>query len=428
MWIVNLLSPSLSPSRSRSRRCQPTTWDYTIVRADMFAGLAGDAARFAKAMAACERTLAREPKHPEALVWHGSGLFFQAGQAFQQGDMANGGPLWDRGLGEMNEAVSLAPDSLAVVIPRAAVLLQAARFVPPPMAAPLLKTGVGDYEHVLELQRSYFHTLGDHPEGELLFGLADGYARLGDKVKARAYFERLIAEAPTSGHAPRGRAWIETGGRAAGTGTRMLRLPQMNVTPRASGYLVRMAAANLAATVFVAVAFIGVGFRTPWRVAVEALGVAFLFSICIGTLCAVFIPRVSPRLWRHRFPLNWLMLIACMFGFAMAGSALTIAILTGNRRHSGVAVYGWLLGSARYAIVTTLLFGISISAYEMARTRLDEAALALRTKERDEAEARRAAIETQFASLESRVQPHFLFNTLNSIARSFRPIRTARNG
>ena len=199
----------------------------------------------------------------------------------------------------------------------------------------------------------------------------------------------------------------------------------MSVTPRASGYLVRMAAANLAATVFVAVAFIGVGFRTPWRVAAEALGVAFLFSICIGTLCAVFIPRISPRLWQHRFPLNWLMLIACMFGFAMAGSALTIAILTGIGYIPAAQFMGWLLGSARYAIITTLLFGISISAYEMARTRLDEAALALRTKERDEAEARRAAIEAQLASLESRVQPHFLFNTLNSIASL---IQTDPNG
>jgi tetratricopeptide (TPR) repeat protein len=162
-------------------------------------------------MEACERTLAREPKHPEALVWHGAALFFQSGQAFQRGDVASGGPLWDRGLAEMNEAVSLAPDKLAVIIPRGSVLLQAARFVPPAMAAPLLKTGVGDYERVLKLQDSYFHTLGDHPKGELLFGLADGYARLGDKVKARAYFDRLIAEAPSSGQAPRARAWIETG-------------------------------------------------------------------------------------------------------------------------------------------------------------------------------------------------------------------------
>jgi tetratricopeptide (TPR) repeat protein len=209
MWFINLLfalAIALTPEQA-----PPDTWDYAIVRADMFAGLAGDAARFAKAMEACERTLARDPRHAEALVWHGSGLFFQAGQAFQRGDMAAGGPLWERGLAEMNEAVSLAPDSLAVVIPRGAVLLQAARVVPAPMAEPLLKTGVRDFEHVLELQKSYFQTLGDHPKGELLFGLADGYARLGDKVKARAYFERLVAEAPASGQAPRGRAWIDTG-------------------------------------------------------------------------------------------------------------------------------------------------------------------------------------------------------------------------
>jgi two-component system, LytTR family, sensor histidine kinase AlgZ len=177
-----------------------------------------------------------------------------------------------------------------------------------------------------------------------------------------------------------------------------------------------MVAANVAATVFVAVAFIGVGFGMPWRQAVEALGVAFLFSFTIGTLCAAFIPRISPRLWRHRFPINWVLLIASLFAFAMVGSVITIAILTGIGYIPATHFAGWLLGSARYAIITTLTFGIAISAYELMRARLDEATLAVRTKERDEAEARRAAIEAQLASLESRVQPHFLFNTLNSIA------------
>jgi hypothetical protein len=211
MWFINsvlTLAVMLAPAHTSQ---EVPAWDYNVVRADMFAGLAGDAARFAKAMAFCEQMLARHPKHPEALVWHGSGLFFEAGQAFQKGDMAKGGPLWERGLAEMNEAVALAPDSLAVVIPRGAVLLQASRFVPPAMARPLLETALRDYEHVLALQKSYFHTLGDHPKGELLFGLADGHARLGDNVKARMYFERLIADAPSSGQAPRGRAWLETG-------------------------------------------------------------------------------------------------------------------------------------------------------------------------------------------------------------------------
>jgi tetratricopeptide (TPR) repeat protein len=211
MWFINVLlalAVMLAPTPAAQN---PSTWDYNIVRADMFAGLAGDSTRFAKAMETCEQMLAQQPKHPEALVWHGAGLFFQAGQTFQRGDMAQGGLLWERGLAEMHEAVGLAPDALAVVIPRGAVLLQASRFVPPGMARPLLETGLRDYEHVLELQKSYFATLGDHPKGELLFGLADGYARLGEHTKARKYFERLIADAPGSGQAPRGRAWLETG-------------------------------------------------------------------------------------------------------------------------------------------------------------------------------------------------------------------------
>jgi sensor histidine kinase YesM len=38
------------------------------------------------------------------------------------------------------------------------------------------------------------------------------------------------------------------------------------------------------------------------------------------------------------------------------------------------------------------------------------------SKERETADARRLVAEAQLASLESRVNPHFLFNTLNSIA------------
>ena len=62
------------------------------------------------------------------------------------------------------------------------------------------------------------------------------------------------------------------------------------------------------------------------------------------------------------------------------------------------------------------MFGIFGTLIELLQVRLNDATVALRTKERDEAEARRLAAEAQLASIESRVQPHFLFNTLNSIA------------
>ena len=181
------------------------------VRTDFFAGFAGDQARLQKAMATCERTLAENPKHAEALVWHGAGLLFQAGQSFQSGDGQRGMELFQRAIGQMNEAVTLEPDNVAVLIPRGAVLLTASRTLDPAMARPLLETAVGDYEKVLGIQAAYFDTLGDHPRGELLFGLAEGSARLGRPEKARAYFERLIKDAPTSGQTTRAQAWLNTG-------------------------------------------------------------------------------------------------------------------------------------------------------------------------------------------------------------------------
>ena len=70
---------------------------------------------------------------------------------------------------------------------------------------------LGDYERVLELQASYFSTFGDHPKGELLFGLAEGYSRLGDTDKARAYFNRLLADAPGSGQTTKAKQWLADG-------------------------------------------------------------------------------------------------------------------------------------------------------------------------------------------------------------------------
>src|SRR4029077_13476046 len=73
-------------------------------------------------------------------------------------------------------------------------------------------------------------------------------------------------------------------------------------------------------------------------------------------------------------------------------------------------------GPPKASPIITLVFGIFGTLIELLQVRLNDATVALRTKERDEAEARRLAAEAQLASIESRVQPHFLFNTLTSIA------------
>jgi tetratricopeptide (TPR) repeat protein len=189
---------------------KPQRFDY-LVRGDFFAGMAGDEARLSRAMETCERAIEHNPNHAEAHVWHGAGQLVRARQAFQKGDMAAGGPLFDRGLQEMTDAVALAPDNPGVLIPRGAVLLEATRTMPAAMATPLLRSAVQNYEHALEVQAPVFAAFGDHAKGELLFGLAEGWSRLGDADKARQYFARLLAEAPTSGQAPKARAWMDTG-------------------------------------------------------------------------------------------------------------------------------------------------------------------------------------------------------------------------
>ena len=161
-------------------RSTPETqrFDY-VVRTDFFAGFSGDEARLQKAMEACETVLAETPGMPKR--WSGTArdCCSRPDAASRAGDAQRGMQLFQSGLDQMTEAVALEPDNVAVLIPRGAVLLTATRTMDPAVARPLLEQAVADYEKVLRIQESYFDTLGDHPRGELLFGLAEGSARLG---------------------------------------------------------------------------------------------------------------------------------------------------------------------------------------------------------------------------------------------------------
>ena len=111
----------------------------------------------------------------------------------------------------MDSAVELAPNSVGVLIPRGSLLLQATRTMPPQMARPLIAKALADYEKVLAIQEPIFATLGEHPKGELLFGLAEGYSRLDQPEKARLYFDRLVKDAPGSGQTPKAKQWLTDG-------------------------------------------------------------------------------------------------------------------------------------------------------------------------------------------------------------------------
>lgn len=210
IWVILCAAAGFLIGWNSAKSQDSARFDH-LVRNDFFAGLMGDQGALDRAMAKTESVLASNPDHAEALVWHGAGLLRRSGLHFEKGDFRAGQDLWAKGISEMNRAVELEPDNVGVRIPRGATYLAVSRFVPPEMGKPLLETGLSDYEQTLEMQREEFDQLGEHPRGELLFGLAEGYARHGRQEQARAMFQRLKRELPGTEYARRAETWLSTG-------------------------------------------------------------------------------------------------------------------------------------------------------------------------------------------------------------------------
>ncbi|HEX7139841.1 MAG TPA: histidine kinase [Vicinamibacterales bacterium] len=165
-------------------------------------------------------------------------------------------------------------------------------------------------------------------------------------------------------------------------------------------YWRRIMIANIIAAAIVLFAFSGVSFRTPLSELLRGYLISLLFACFIGPLLGVAMPRIAPWIWRRcRFPFNWVAIALAMAAMALVGSLAAIALLVQFGVVPGASFWSWFSGSIRISIVVTLTMGLFITAYEMMRARVAQ-----------------ATAEAQLASLESRVQPHFLFNTLNSIS------------
>ncbi|MBS1824967.1 MAG: hypothetical protein JST93_06575 [Acidobacteria bacterium] len=183
-----------------------------VVRNDFFAGFAGDAAAFERAMKVSSEAIAANPEHAEALVWHGSGLYFQAGRAFQSGDNAKGMELYKKAFAEMDRAVKLAPKEVGVRIPRGAVLLAATAYQPMSERVKAeLRRAVDDYQSAYEVEQGRLDKMSTHSLGQLLLGLGDGHSRLGNTDQARVYFEMLEEKLPGTEYAKRAASWKQTG-------------------------------------------------------------------------------------------------------------------------------------------------------------------------------------------------------------------------
>src|SRR5437016_1177467 len=115
-------------------------------------------------------------------------------------------------------------------------------------------------------------------------------------------------------------------------------------------------------------------------------------------------------------PLGWGLKIAALLPLAVVGTVLACGVITLLGFRPREPFWTCFAHDLSICVLITLTLGISMSLYDAQRRRLDAVTAALRERELDHERARKMALEARLASLEARLQPHFMFNTLNAIS------------
>ncbi len=143
---------------------------------------------------------------------------------------------------------------------------------------------------------------------------------------------------------------------------------------------------------------------------------SLIYSHSIGWLAFTILPKVWIMACNYSRWLQWSIRIVVMFAVSLGGGLIACLVLVLFRWIPLEAYWAEFIGSLKIATFISIIAGVTIGIYESMRARLDATTLELRTKELERERALKLATEAQLASLESRIRPHFLFNTLNSIS------------
>src|SRR5581483_7447823 len=127
-----------------------------------------------------------------------------------------------------------------------------------------------------------------------------------------------------------------------------------------------------------------------------------------------------PRVWMQSACLaewlRWTFRVAAMLAACFVGCLIAGLVFVALRWQPMSLYWAQFFGTFKLAAFLTVIASVTMGVYGTLQARLEETTLALRTKELERERALKLATEAQLASLESRIHPHFLFNTLNSIS------------
>lgn len=152
---------------------------------------------------------------------------------------------------------------------------------------------------------------------------------------------------------------------------------------------------------------------------VRQLAIQYLYSLvytfCIGNLLNAFVPRVWVPSSRFSPVIRWLtratMVVLGTTVGCLTASTIMMVIVRGDYDFREEFV-----GSLKIALILSTATAALIVTLETYKYRLQATAMELKSKELERERALSVATQMRLASLQSRVHPHFLFNTINSIS------------
>ena len=151
------------------------------------------------------------------------------------------------------------------------------------------------------------------------------------------------------------------------------------------------------------------------RELLRVAGFSLVYANLTGALGFVAIGALAARAEVRKLPLVPVMFVGILV-FSTVGCLLAQVSLMAI----GIVVpqHFWLeyVHTLRVALPLAAVFGLGALVHASLRERVRFTQEKLRAKEAAEERALKLAIEARLRSLESRIHPHFLFNTLNSIS------------
>jgi sensor histidine kinase YesM len=182
-----------------------------------------------------------------------------------------------------------------------------------------------------------------------------------------------------------------------------------------ASYFVKLLWIVPAAAIFIVLLFLSTGRTHLSGSGREFIG-SLIYSAFISLPSMYLLTRVSFR-YTDRYPrLVILMRALLLLCTATAGSFAAAYVLAVTRINPRDSFWLEVRSSYPFALVITQIVGLSINSFETMRHKLRSATIELRTRQMEQERANKLMAEARLSSLESRIHPHFLFNTLNSIA------------